>query len=441
MVNKIQFKRGLAANRTGITPSEGEPLYDTDTKKTYIGDGSTAGGNLFSGGGGITAATVVVAASNALHPERADYQCDGVADNVEIQAALDIIGSLPYGGRLFLSDGTFSISNTLNVSSRTHVEGTGMTSTRLILANNANCNMFQNKTRDTPYNSHLYFSNLTLTGNRANQTSNGTLIDLLHTPNVRISNCVLYESNTCGLHTYGGYQIRVDHIICAYSNSYGVHIQQLENGFYLYDGSLEVNSGGNLKVESCILLRVQNMYFDYAMTNSHIEISDCHDAQIINNYIVNNCAQTVDYAIKLTNSFYSQITSNYIRRGSSGGNINTGIFVGDSQYININDNQCMHALKGIELDESATGTTNYCNINNNFLQGTSGSNVITIDIGIAYGSCMGNVLRIGDVYMYTSGAFKINSNQFLDIGSFDIGPYTQIKDCYGYDGIVDFGTF
>lgn len=39
------FKRGLAANRVGITPSDGQPLYDTDTKKLYIGDGTTAGGN------------------------------------------------------------------------------------------------------------------------------------------------------------------------------------------------------------------------------------------------------------------------------------------------------------------------------------------------------------------------------------------------------------
>jgi len=44
MVNKIRIKRGLEANRSGVTPDEGEPLWTTDEKELYIGDGSTAGG-------------------------------------------------------------------------------------------------------------------------------------------------------------------------------------------------------------------------------------------------------------------------------------------------------------------------------------------------------------------------------------------------------------
>lgn len=44
MANPIQFKRGLSANRTSVTPAVAEPIVTTDTKKVYIGDGSTAGG-------------------------------------------------------------------------------------------------------------------------------------------------------------------------------------------------------------------------------------------------------------------------------------------------------------------------------------------------------------------------------------------------------------
>lgn len=50
----IRLRRGLNADRTTITPEPGEPLWTTDTKKLYIGDGSTAGGNLISGGGTVT---------------------------------------------------------------------------------------------------------------------------------------------------------------------------------------------------------------------------------------------------------------------------------------------------------------------------------------------------------------------------------------------------
>jgi hypothetical protein len=48
----LQFRRGTNANRTSITPAQGEPLYTTDTKALYIGDGTTAGGVAVGGGGG-----------------------------------------------------------------------------------------------------------------------------------------------------------------------------------------------------------------------------------------------------------------------------------------------------------------------------------------------------------------------------------------------------
>lgn len=40
----LQLRRGLEEDRTSITPAVGEPIYTTDTKRLYIGDGSTPGG-------------------------------------------------------------------------------------------------------------------------------------------------------------------------------------------------------------------------------------------------------------------------------------------------------------------------------------------------------------------------------------------------------------
>lgn len=48
-LNKIQFLRGLEANRSTVTPSSGEPLWTTDTNILYVGDGSTAGGIAVGG--------------------------------------------------------------------------------------------------------------------------------------------------------------------------------------------------------------------------------------------------------------------------------------------------------------------------------------------------------------------------------------------------------
>lgn len=54
MPNTIQIKRGIEASRTAVTPAAGEFLYTTDTKKVFVGDGSTAGGNEVGASGAYT---------------------------------------------------------------------------------------------------------------------------------------------------------------------------------------------------------------------------------------------------------------------------------------------------------------------------------------------------------------------------------------------------
>lgn len=43
--SNLQLRRGTEAERVQITPLEGEPIYTTDSKKLYVGDGQTVGGN------------------------------------------------------------------------------------------------------------------------------------------------------------------------------------------------------------------------------------------------------------------------------------------------------------------------------------------------------------------------------------------------------------
>jgi len=53
----LRLRRGTNADRTTITPVQGEPIYTTDTKKLYVGDGTTAGGVEIGGGGTLTVNT------------------------------------------------------------------------------------------------------------------------------------------------------------------------------------------------------------------------------------------------------------------------------------------------------------------------------------------------------------------------------------------------
>lgn len=67
----------------------------------------------------------VVVASDASNESktRADYICDGTDDDVEIQAAID---SLPAaGGKIYLTEGTFNTTSTINISDNIWLQGSG----------------------------------------------------------------------------------------------------------------------------------------------------------------------------------------------------------------------------------------------------------------------------------------------------------------------------
>src|SRR5690554_2584980 len=69
-------------------------------------------------------ATLTVAASDSteLSKTQADYVCDGVDDQAEIQAAL---AALPEGGKVILTDGTFNCAGVIAPPAGTTLSGQG----------------------------------------------------------------------------------------------------------------------------------------------------------------------------------------------------------------------------------------------------------------------------------------------------------------------------
>ena len=75
-------------------------------------------------GGDHQEATFIIAASDSLHPERADYVCDGVDDDVQIQAAIDALPDI--GGKICFTEGKFFINDTISVDIPVIWQGSGM---------------------------------------------------------------------------------------------------------------------------------------------------------------------------------------------------------------------------------------------------------------------------------------------------------------------------
>lgn len=141
-----------------------------------------------------------VAASNAPAWIRAiaNYVCDGTADDVQINAALT---NNP-GGKVYLSSGTFNIASTINITqSNTVLEGQGQ-STILKLVNASNTSVIT-ATGDTYYIYNVKISNLTINGNKANQTSTSHGIFFNKWVGLsEIENVDVYDCYTNGIYIY-----------------------------------------------------------------------------------------------------------------------------------------------------------------------------------------------------------------------------------------------
>lgn len=114
--------------------------------------------------------TLIVAAKDSPYEERrnADYFCDGVADQEQINAALD--GLPADGGQVVLLRGTFTISDSILVHSRAYLLGQGP-ATVIKLANGAgsdNMGMIMNYDSSAAGNDHIHLANFLLDGNAAN---------------------------------------------------------------------------------------------------------------------------------------------------------------------------------------------------------------------------------------------------------------------------------
>jgi len=85
--------------------------------------------------------TFIVAAADSLHKERADFVCDGVDDQEEINAA---INALPAGGgKVVLLEGTYHLTAPIRIlKSNVVLEGNGW-NTVLFLEDGSDCNMIE----------------------------------------------------------------------------------------------------------------------------------------------------------------------------------------------------------------------------------------------------------------------------------------------------------
>ncbi|MBU2578038.1 hypothetical protein KKA69_04380, partial [Patescibacteria group bacterium] len=67
----------------------------------------------------LRSATYIIAASNSIDTTRADYVCDGINDEVQIQTAINLINAAGVGGKILFLEGSYNIAT--NITGQSHI--------------------------------------------------------------------------------------------------------------------------------------------------------------------------------------------------------------------------------------------------------------------------------------------------------------------------------
>lgn len=291
----IKLNSLTTTERDALTPAVGMMIYNSTTatvQRYENGAWKNASGNT------------VVSVGNA----NADYITDGVADNVQIQAAIDAVNTAG-GGIIFLKEGAYDIAAQINMKSNIHLIGEGV---GVLLTLDDTLNIDVIGCSDTT-NGHDDFSieNIEINGNKSNQTA-GSGINIKQSRNfvikgVTVTNCKQHGINIDG--TLTEFAI-VEKCITSSNDGAGINLVNtptrvmIRNNFSSSNGAANINIAGNyITVDGnfCKTSGTADNITGYDSTNNHMTVTNnqCfdgnnHGIHIAGNYLVVSHNQVYD---------------------------------------------------------------------------------------------------------------------------------------------------
>lgn len=128
-MGNLQIRRGTATQLSGITPLAGEPIFTTDTKALYIGDGTTAGGIAVGGGTGTVTSVALSGGTTGLSVSGSPITTSGT---ITLSGTLAVanggtgLTTTPANGRLLIGNGTnYTLANLTAGSGISITNGSG----------------------------------------------------------------------------------------------------------------------------------------------------------------------------------------------------------------------------------------------------------------------------------------------------------------------------
>ena len=331
-------------------------------------------------------ATFTVSASDSLHKNTADFICDGVDDQVQIQAAIDalpVINSAKSGKIVFL-EGMFSISETIQIHGNLMIEGMGIDTTYLKLAANANCDMFSDSAMTS---NQLFFSlkEMKIDGNKDYNTA-GIGINL-------------------GSGAHYNIDVHFDHLWINKFSDDAIKMQQKCWGYLFNNLVIEYNEGNGITIINT------NGNSDFKVHGSKIIANDGHGIYLEDPYeaIVADCRL-------------------------SGGANHYGVYIGadsaSNKIMGCSFSGGAANSEGIRIaGDGNIIANNVISGANNFLYGINileGANWNRITSNRISGSVTANVLNNGIDNIFTSN-FGYNNEKYREKGFMGDGSATTVN--------------
>jgi len=332
----------------------------SDVPSSYAGQGgkivhvkSTEDGLEFKTiSSGKKTATFVVAANDSLNKSMADFVCDGVDDQIEINQA---INNLPTGGgRVVLLEGTYYISGSISISkSNVILEGQG-NSTVIYLVNGANANCIVGSSV-----SNIKILNLKIDGNKGNQTVNVNCIYLNNVSNITIEKCAITNSKFANIYLDYISNSVIQNCLISNAGTIGLFVYSSNNSIVI--GNIVNNNNSPGIYVGFTNYGIVSGNISYSNLNNGIIVEDCNYIEVSNNISRNNST----IGININNSSHSIITNNHCLS-----NGNDGIrLAGASSNCLVANNICLgNGQYGIRIF-SANCSNNY--VVKNYLTGNS----------------------------------------------------------------------
>jgi parallel beta-helix repeat protein len=326
-----------------------------------------------AGGGGKRTATRIVAANDSLDKTGADYVCDGIADQEEINQA---INDLPTsGGRVLLLEGTYNISSPITIlKNNVTLEGQGA-GTKLFLVNGANCNVINVGNGATALEG-IRIANLRIDGNKANQTDILKGIYFLGASGYLITKSIIEGCLIENCYLYGIYWMYSDNNVIT-----GNQVRGNAGGGIIAWFSNNNTITGN---------RISEGYLGISFANSNNNV-------ITGNRIISNGSN----GIELNYANNNTVTGNQIN-----GNLNCGIGFDHANNNTITGNQINGNFDGIYISASTNNTITGNQINGNNQRGIYFS-----------GGVNNNTITGNQVNSNRNGIFIVSSSNNTIIGN------------------------